>query len=202
MVITLEADTLTGEGVSVMTSISLPPIEDLDVDDLASLPEGYRYELHGGNLVIMTPSSYWHKVMARRLMLMLYAAGLEVLQDTGIRGERLRDCRLPDLGVLGSLPPNVADFSNLPGSAFRMVIEIVSEGRPNGEYAEKALWYAEHGVPEYWIVDRTPERSHDDGLVHLHRLTLPGGAPAYARERTARLSEIEAEFRAKGAKGA
>src|ERR1044072_2648439 len=80
-----------------MTDINLPPIEDLDVDDLASLPKEHRYELHEGNLVIMTPSTYWHKVMARRLMLMLYAAGLEVLQDTGIRGDRPRDSRL--LGV-------------------------------------------------------------------------------------------------------
>jgi len=35
------------------SSINLPPIGDLDVDDLASLPEGYRYELHHGNLVIL-----------------------------------------------------------------------------------------------------------------------------------------------------
>jgi Uma2 family endonuclease len=179
-----------------MTGLHLPPIEDIDVDDLAALPEGYRYELHGGNLVIMTPSTYWHKEMARRLLLMLYAAGLDVLQDTGIRGDQPRDSRLPDLGVRISRPPNTADYSNLPGSAFRLVIEIVSEKSANGEYAEKALWYAERGIPEYWIVDRTPERSHDDGIVHLHRLTLSGGDPAYARERTVRLSELEAEYRA------
>ncbi|MFI7544257.1 Uma2 family endonuclease [Actinoplanes sp. NPDC049599] len=184
---------------TVMTGLNLPPIESLDVDDLASLPTGYRYELHEGNLVIMTPSTYWHKVMARRLMMMLYAAGLEVLQDTGIRGDRPRDSRLPDLGVVTSLPADVADYSNLPGSAFRLVIEIVSENSANSEYAEKARWYAERGIPEYWIVDRTPERSHDDALVHLHRLTLAGDAPAYVRERSMRLSELEAEYRAKGA---
>jgi Uma2 family endonuclease len=182
-----------------MTGLNLPPIEDIDVDDLASLPRGYRYELHEGYLVIMTPSTYWHKEMARRLLLMLYAAGLDVLQDTGIRGDRPRDLRLPDLGVRIIRPPDVADYSNLPGSAFRLVIEIVSENSANGEYAEKALWYAERGIPEYWIVDRTPDRSHDDGLVYLHRLTLSGGVPAYARERTVRLSELEAEYRAKGA---
>jgi Uma2 family endonuclease len=182
-----------------MTGLNLPPIEDIDVDDLAALPRGYRYELHEGYLVIMTPSTYWHKEMARRLLLMLYAAGLDVLQDTGIRGDRPRDLRLPDLGVRIIRPPDVADYSNLPGSAFRLVIEIVSENSANGEYSEKALWYAENGIPEYWIVDRTPERSHDDGLVHLHRLTLSGGVPAYARERTVRLSDLEVEYRAKGA---
>jgi Uma2 family endonuclease len=180
-----------------MPSINLPPIEDLDVDDLASLPEGYRYELHNGSLVIMTPSTYWHKRMARRLMFMLDAVGLEALQDTGIRGDRPRDSRLPDLGVAKDLPADVADYSNLPGSAFQLVIEIVSENSANGEYTEKARWYAERGIPEYWIVDRTPERSHDDALVQLHRLTLSGSAPAYVRERTLRLSELEAEYKAK-----
>src|ERR1044072_2908549 len=110
-----------------MTDINLPPIEDLDVDDLASLPKEHRYELHEGNLVIMTPSTYWHKVMAQRLLIMLHAAGHMVLNDTGIRGDRPRDLRLPDLGVVINLPAELADFSNLPGSAFGMVIEIVSE---------------------------------------------------------------------------
>jgi Uma2 family endonuclease len=178
-----------------MTNFNLPPIEDIDVDDLASLPEGYRYELHDGNLVIMTPSTFWHKAMARRLMLMLYAAGLEVFQDTGIRGDRPRDSRLPDLGVIVDLPAEMADYSTLPGSAYRMVVEIVSEKSANGEYTDKARWYAERGIPEYWIVDRTPERSHDDGVVHLHRLALSGAEPAYVRERSVRLSDLEAEYK-------
>ena len=40
-----------------MTSLHLPPIESLDVEDLLTLPEGYRYELHEGNLFIVTPST-------------------------------------------------------------------------------------------------------------------------------------------------
>ena len=45
-------------------------------------------------------------------------------------------------------------------------------------------WYAQRGIPEYWIVDQTPERADDDGLVQIHRLTLSGAHPAYVRERT------------------
>lgn len=178
-----------------MDGLHLPPIETLDVEDLVYLPKGYRYELHGGNLVIMTPSTYWHKVMARRLLLMLYAAGFEVLQDPGVLSGKPRDCRLPDLGVLIDLPPDTADYSNLPGSAFRLVIEIVSENSANGEYGDKARWYAERGIPEYWIVDRTPDRVHDDAIVHL--MTLSGEKPEYERQRTVRLSELEAEYRAR-----
>lgn len=180
-----------------MSGLNLPRIEDLDVDDLASLPKDYRYELHEGHLVVMTPSTYWHKVMARRLVHMLYAAGLEALQETGVRGDRPRDLRLPDVGVISELPHEVADFSNLPGSAFQMVIEIVSEGSENGEFTEKAIWYARQRIAEYWIVERTPERSHDDAVVLLHRLVLSGKDPAYALVRTARLSELEIEYRRK-----
>ena len=181
-----------------MTGINLPPIEDIDVDDLALLPSDYRYELHDGNLVIMAPSTYWHKLMAQRLLLMLHAAGFPlVLQDTGIRGDRPRDCRIPDLGVLVSLPAGFDEISNLPASAFRLIIEIVSENSPNGEYQAKARWYAEQGLVEYWIVDRTPDRELEDALVHMHRLTLAGGEPVYVRERSVRLSDLESEYRAK-----
>jgi Uma2 family endonuclease len=180
-----------------MTGLVLPPIEQLDVDDLASLPEGYRYELHEGNLVIMTPSSFWHKAMARRLMLMLHAAGADVFQDPGVRGDRPRDNRLPDLGVVTRLPPGLAAYSNLPGSAYSLVIEIVSEHSENGEYTDKAVWYAQRGIPEYWIVDQTPERVDDDALVLIHRLTLSGGHPAYVRQQTLLLSDLEVEYREK-----
>src|SRR5690242_4510221 len=106
-----------------MPSLNLPPIESLDVEDLLTLPEGYRYELHEGNLVIMTPSTFWHKDMARRLLLMLHRAGLNVFQDPGVLGVRPRDCRLPDLGVVDVLPPGTLKYSNLPGSAYRLVVE-------------------------------------------------------------------------------
>src|SRR3954451_19855080 len=101
-----------------MPSLNLPPIESLDVEDLLSLPRGYRYELHEGNLVIMTPSTFWHKDMARRLFRMLDATGANVFHDPGILSGRPRDCRLPDVGVVTDLPADTADYSNLPGSAY------------------------------------------------------------------------------------
>jgi Uma2 family endonuclease len=184
-----------------LTNLMLPPIEELDVDDLASLPEGYRYELHEGSLVIMTPSSFWHKAMARRLLLMLHAAGANVFADPGVRGDRPRDNRLPDLGVVTKLPAGLAAYSNLPGSAYSLVIEIVSEQSENGEYTDKAVWYAQRGIPEYWIVEQTPERADDDALVLIHRLTLSGGRPAYVRQQTLLLSDLEVEYREKPASG-
>ena len=105
--------------------------------------------------MITTQPSFWDKAMARRLLLMLYAVGANVLQDPGVRGDRPRDNRVPDLGVLTHLPPGRAAYSNLPGSAFSLVIEIVSEHSENGEYTDKAVWYAQRGIPEYRIVEQS-----------------------------------------------
>lgn len=77
------------------------------------------------------------------------------------------------------------------------MIEIVSENSESGEYTDKAVWYAQRGIPEYWIVDQTHDRADDDARVLLHRLTLSGGHPAYVRERTTLLTELEAEYSAK-----
>ncbi len=182
-------------------SLSLPAIEGLDVEDLVQLPRGYRYELHGGNLVIMTPASYWHKDMAGRIYAMLLVARARVFLDPGVRGCRPRDCRLPDVGVVAALPPNTPDYSNLPGSALSLVVEVVSEKSPNGDYTHKAAWYAEQGIPEYWIVERDAERSYDDATVIIQRLTGDGDESAYTHVRTLRLTELEAEYRAKQAAG-
>jgi Uma2 family endonuclease len=168
-------------------------------DDLLTLPEGYRIELHGGNLVIMTRATFWHKAIARRLFLMLHAAGLEVFQDPGVHGDLPRDFRSPDVGVITMLPVGKAarSYSNLPGSAYSLVVEVVSENSLNGEYVGKMAWYAERGIPEYWIADLTPEGSDDDALVLVHRLASSIGKPVYTCERAVLLSELEVEYRAK-----
>ena len=174
--------------------LDLSSIEKLDVDDLISLPKGFRYELHNGNLVIMTPSTFWHKELTGRLYFMLRAAGFRVFQDAGVRGTRPRDLRLPDLGVVRDLPPGLSGYSNLPPSAYRIVVEVVSASSPNGEWDQKRLWFAEHGIPEYWIVEETPDRSDDDGVVTILRLDEAGDKVDYVAERSLLVSELEAEY--------
>jgi Uma2 family endonuclease len=129
---------------------------------------------------------------------MLHAAGLNAFQDPGVLGDRPRDCRLPDVGVVKELPAGKAatSYSNLPGAAYLLVAEVVSENSLNGEYTDKMDWYARRGIPEYWIADQMPDRSDDDALVQIHRLTSSGGKPAYVWERSLLLSELEAEYQA------
>jgi Uma2 family endonuclease len=183
---------------AVVTKFILPPIEDIDVEDLLTLPEGYRYELREGNLLIMSPASFWHRRIVRRFFRMLDQPGREVFQDPGVLGDRPRDCRLPDVGVLvAELTGRTSTYSNLPGSAYSLVVEVVSENSLNGEYTDKMAWYAQRGIPEYWIADQTPDDSDDDAFVLQHRLTTLAGKPMYACERTLLLSELEAEYSAR-----
>ncbi|KHD74952.1 hypothetical protein MB27_26110 [Actinoplanes utahensis] len=177
-----------------MTEINRSLFEDLDVDDLIHLPEGLRYELHSGNLVIMTPSTFWHKDISGRLYYMLRVAGLRVFQDPGVRGVRPRDCRLPDVGVVTHLPAGATDYSNLEPSFYSLVVEVVSRNSPNGEYTDKKLWYAVHRIPEYWIADETPDRSDDDAVVTIFRLNECRDKPGYTKVRSLLLSELELEY--------
>jgi Uma2 family endonuclease len=179
-----------------MPSLRLPPIEDLEVEHLALLPRGYRYELRQGNLVVGLPTNFWQKSMTGRLLMMLYGTGADVFHEPGVLGSRPRDSRLPDLGVLIRRPRKPANCTHLPGSAFRLVIEIVSRDGQDGECTDKMAWYAEQGIPEYWIVTETPDRADADATVHVHRFAADT-EPVYARERSLLLSELEAGYAAR-----
>lgn len=132
-----------------MAGLNLPPIEEIDAEDLLALPEGYRDELHAGNLVIELPTTFWHKVMARRLLFALRGAGHNAFLDPGVLGDRPRDCRLPDAGVVDVLPSDPASYSHLPGSAFRLVADIMPR---IGGYPARIAWYAGCGIPR--VLDR------------------------------------------------
>jgi hypothetical protein len=58
------------------------------------------------------------------------------------------------------------------------------------------LWYAEHGIPEYWIVEETPDGADDDGVVTIMRLDTTGDEPDYVEERSLPVSQLEVEYRA------
>lgn len=174
--------------------LNMSLLKDLDVDDLTHLPKGFRYELWSGNLLIMTPSTFWHREMTGRIYYMLRAAGLRVFNDPGVRGRRPRDLRLADVGVVTGLPPGGLGRSNLPPEFYSLLVEVVSRNSPNGEFLEKKLWYAEHGIPEYWIIEETPEGFVNEGVVTILKLDEAGDEPEYIEERSLLLSDLEAEY--------
>ncbi len=58
-------------------------------------------------------------------------------------------------------------------------MEIVSENSHNGEYTDKMAWYAQRGIPEYWIVDQAPGRPDDDAIILIAWPLPSGGKPVY-----------------------
>lgn len=167
-----------------------PPVEDLEPENLVRLPEGYGYELHEGNLVVIPPPTFRHQETARRLLVMLHSAGLDAFQSAGVLGDRPRDCRTADVGVIRHLTPDMLPLCHVPGAAFSLVVEVVAENAHHGEYTDKMAWYAERRIPEYWIVDR----SGDEPVVLVQRLTTLAGRPTYTYDRTLPLPTLENEY--------
>ncbi|HEX5205199.1 MAG TPA: Uma2 family endonuclease [Actinoplanes sp.] len=141
-------------------------------------------------------TTFWHKAIAGRLLSMRGADGAHAFDRPALHGDNPGDYVLPDIGVITRLPPDRLTCSALPGSAFTLVAEIVDLGGDEGERADKMDWYAQRGIPEYWIADQAPDRSDDDALVIVHRLESFGGKSVYQCERSLLLSELEAEYRA------
>jgi len=130
----------------------------LTYQDYAALPDdGKRYEIHDGELSVMTAPTSGHQIVsvrlltalhrhveARRLGLVLHAPLDVILSDTTIVQPDLvyldRE-RLPALrrrGVEG--PPT-------------LVIEILSPTTAATDRGRKRALYARYGVPNLWLVD-------------------------------------------------
>jgi Uma2 family endonuclease len=126
--------------------------------DYAALPDdGKRYEVHDGELSVMTAPTSDHQIVsarlfttlhrhveARRLGLVLYAPLDVILSDTTIVQPDIvyldRE-RLPALerrGVEG--PPT-------------LVIEILSPTTAATDRSRKRALYTRYGVPNFWLVD-------------------------------------------------
>lgn len=148
----------------------LPAAEQYyDVEEYLVLdpPEGYRYELAGGYLVVTPPPNVGHQQLLADLLEMLRAylrkhpVGV-ALPGVGLRmaGDRVR---IPDLIVsrgpvteelLLTVPPLVA-------------IEILSPSTTSTDRRAKAQEYAAFGIDEYWLADPKKRR--------LERLALREG---------------------------
>ncbi len=169
-----------------MTVTDLTP--DLTVDDLEKLPDyGFRYELHEGNLVIMSPATAWHFQVIMRLVAALSRAGRHVSGEVGIRFG-LRDSRTADVAVFHK--PFDDDVAFFPPSDIAIAVEVVSPSSQEMDRVTKPRHYAQAGIPEYWRVERADSR--DDATIHQHELvrTADGGL-AYAQTRITTLVELE-----------
>jgi Uma2 family endonuclease len=166
--------------------IQIPP--DLSADDLESFPdEGYRYELHEGNLVIMSPATAWHYRAGWRLVHYFDQKGLHANGEVGIKFGH-NDVRTPDVAVFhGPFDDATAFFKP---SEIAIAVEVVSASSEIDDRVTKPWVYAHAGIPEYWRVERI-EGTDDATIDQFVLVRSPDGEPVYRQAGQTTLSELE-----------
>jgi Uma2 family endonuclease len=143
-----------------MTTAS--PIENLcKFEEYLAYDDGTnnRYELVRGRLVLMTPPTVRHLLIAKFIEWFLDTEisrlnlPLVSLREAGVQTE-VDSSRLPDVCVVkkeqvSELMDQTAVFRVPP----QLAVEIVSSSSVKRDYEEKPPEYANKGIPEYWIVD-------------------------------------------------
>lgn len=180
------------------------------VDDLhAREDEGRGLELEDGWLVELSPSPL-HNIAYRRLHEAIEAAaaqaGASVYVDRGGDWEISTPAgiRKPDVFVL---PGQVAEelFVEggpiaIPGQELLLVVEVVSpgSGSERTDRMRKLKEYAALRIPQYWIVDYTPEPRVQVFVLDDEETDPVGNkSDAYRLDRSAEAGEtLEAEVKA------
>ncbi|MET0520665.1 MAG: Uma2 family endonuclease [Jiangellaceae bacterium] len=131
----------------------LDDMQDLTVDDLASLPEDLRYELIDGRLILPSPTGL-HQLLGVELMLMLRPNCLPdyaPIIDLSLNIDRRNEPR-PDVVVVHQ---RYMTRTPVPVDGALLVVEIISPTSHFRDMHAKTKIYAEAGVGTYWIVDPT-----------------------------------------------
>lgn len=137
-----------------------------DLPGREDLPDGYRYEVVDGHLLVTPPPAHLHQLAGARLLQQLAQqcpAEWLVVHDFGLRlGE---DGRVPDLAVVTSTRPARPGPYPWGAEHFGLVVEVVSPGSRKTDLFAKPGEYAEAGIPLFWRVETEP-----DVLLHAFRL--------------------------------
>ena len=120
------------------------------------LPDDNSFELWEGEIVPKVTKNDPHELWKARLALWFY----ETL------GRRLRVSVEPTLRLTPKVfvepdllvHPRELATSRVRGPEVSLVVEVASSSLPR-DLAGKAVLYARHGVPDYWVVDADRERA-------------------------------------------
>src|SRR5215467_15822494 len=138
-------------------------------DDFIALEEDDLRELIDGELVEVEVPTYQHEHIVTRL-----ASALTVWSDAGHGGSALASGYKVRITERRGVMPDVQFYRRgnddarrqAQGLAFGrpdLVAEVVSPSSGRYDRVKKLRWYAELGVPEYWLVD--PEARSVERLV-------------------------------------
>lgn len=147
---------ILGKQVHVMDVLKQEKV--YTIDDIYALPDGQRAELIDGQIYYMSPPSWSHQKISRKL----HQAIANYIDSNNGKCEALAapfavflnkdDVNYvePDISV-------ICDLSKLDDKGCHgapdWIIEIVSPGSKSRDYMTKLFKYRTAGVREYWIVD-------------------------------------------------
>ena len=135
---------------------SIPAVK-LTYEDYCNTPDGERYELLGGVLVMTPAPRVGHQRMLKKL-----GTRLDQFVEERSQGEVfLSPCDVvlsdtdvvqPDLFFISNERAHVVTEDNIQGAP-DLVVEILSPSTADRDITIKRDLYVRHGVREYWIVD-------------------------------------------------
>ncbi len=144
-------------------------------DDLVAMdgePDGRKYEIFDGELVVSPSPTFGHQEIVKYLFLAL----VEQVEKRGLATVHFAPLDVilsrtrvvqPDLLVIGSQQREIIALHGLIGAPM-LVVEVVSPSNAAHDRVRKRRFYARGGMLEYWIVDPSSQEVQVLGLV-------PGG---------------------------
>ena len=148
--------------------------------DLLAMPEdGHRYEIHGGELVVVPSPLPRHQIVALELAMLLRAyarrsGGLALVAPLDIVFDEY-DVVQPDIVFFRAERRHLVSPDAVTRHRPDIAVEVLSPSTAATDRLTKMRMFARYGVPEYWIVDPVLEQ------IEVHAL----GDRAYRRAQAA-----------------
>ncbi|SFR01382.1 Uma2 family endonuclease [Desulfoscipio geothermicus] len=136
------------------------------VEDYMKLNDGKRYELIGGELIVVPSPRPRHQRISAKILLQLgkyiennpvgevYSAPIDIVLDNHVVQPDILFVSNDRLDIIGEL--------NIQGAP-DLVVEILSPSTAAHDKKKKGQLYFKYGVKEYWLVD--PETKFIDVFV-------------------------------------
>jgi Uma2 family endonuclease len=127
--------------------------------DYWKLPEGERVELIRGRFIMSPSPTSLHQIVILRLARVLEraeekAGGLVLISPIDVK---FSDDSVLQPDLLYVAKRNRGIVTNYVEGSPDLIIEVLSPGTNRRDKTEKLDLYAQHEVPEYWIVDPTAQ---------------------------------------------
>ena len=131
--------------------------------DLLAMPEdGHRYEIHGGELVVVPSPFPRHQIAAFELATRLRAyaresGGLALVAPLDIVFDEF-DVVQPDIVFFGAERRHLVSPDAVTRHRPDIAVEVLSRSTTATDRGTKMRMFARYAVPEYWIVDPVLEQ--------------------------------------------